>query len=380
MTTGLALSPPAWHAPARAGRAVIASWRRLTTTHWGLALAGGLVVGLAEGLGDILALKGVWWHSALPTLGLRLALAVWLLLCIAVAACVETKRVPKWVPFVAAAFGATLLTLLSERALVLFLERVAGLPSYNGGQTLLVFLWTNAPRYLLITILVALGCMQGLDAMRRQSALRGLQIDRARVAREAYEARLQALQARIEPRFLFDTLAAVAALYESDPPQAQRMLDDLIVYLRTALPRLDRATSTLAAELTLARTWLDIMRIRDAAGPSFSVDPAPAGIDALLPPMIVLPLVQHAAGYPAHPRGSQPAIAVTARVADGRVRIAIASASPAFADEPSAAAVVRTRLQALYGAAAALVLRTLDTDASEAVLEIPHELTDRDHR
>ena len=67
---------------------------------------------------------------------------------------------------------------------------------------------------------------------------RNVALDRARIERQTQESRLQAMQATIEPEFLFDTLAHVESLQASDPKGAARMLDDLIVYLRAALPQL----------------------------------------------------------------------------------------------------------------------------------------------
>ena len=104
--------------------------------------------------------------------------------------------------------------------------------------------------------------MYGLDAVRRTDVLRNLQLERTRVAREAYEARLKALQARVEPRFLFDTLSDIEAAYATSAESGQRLIDDLIVYLRAALPTMEESTSSLSAELTLVRAWLSIMRMR----------------------------------------------------------------------------------------------------------------------
>ena len=71
------------------------------------------------------------------------------------------------------------------------------------------------------------------------------------------------MQARVEPRFLFNTLAQVERLYEIDAQRADRMLDDLIVYLRAALPQLRETTSTLSREIELAKAYLNIV---EAAG------------------------------------------------------------------------------------------------------------------
>ena len=64
--------------------------------------------------------------------------------------------------------------------------------------------------------------------------------------RRLVEAQLQAMQARVDPQMFFDTLDTVQRLYTSDPRRAEGLLDELIVFLRAALPRLRTASSTLA--------------------------------------------------------------------------------------------------------------------------------------
>ena len=68
--------------------------------------------------------------------------------------------------------------------------------------------------------------------------MRAAELERAKSRRRTLESRLQAMQARVEPQFLFNTLAQVRQLYERDPATAGKMLDDLIAYLRAALPHL----------------------------------------------------------------------------------------------------------------------------------------------
>ena len=71
-----------------------------------------------------------------------------------------------------------------------------------------------------------------------------------RVARQAYQSRLQTLRARVDPTFLFETLRVVEAHYRVDHQRGEMLLDALIVYLRAALPALETHSSSLAAELT----------------------------------------------------------------------------------------------------------------------------------
>ena len=78
----------------------------------------------------------------------------------------------------------------------------------------------------------------------RESAarLQAATLRRTQAARDVLQTRLQAMQARVEPQFLFDTLDRIGEIYDRDPAKGQRTIDDLIVYLRTAMPQMNSST------------------------------------------------------------------------------------------------------------------------------------------
>ena len=76
------------------------------------------------------------------------------------------------------------------------------------------------------------------------------------------EARLKVLQAQVEPHFLYNTLANVQALIETDPPAASHMIDNLIQYLRAAVPQMRESGTTLGRDLEMVRAYLAILSIR----------------------------------------------------------------------------------------------------------------------
>ena len=351
------------------------AWSGITRRHVYYAMLAGFTVATAEGIGAaVWQQRFPWWRSFFAMFVPGLLQAFVLLLCLSVAARVSTNRVPRWAPFVIAAALGTLLTCVLDVTIIG--NWLLGMNfSFNA-------LWFNLPTYMLIGILAALGYMHGIDAQQRTLVLRNVQFERTWMARDAYESRLKSLQARVEPRFLFDTLADIESLYEARPERAQRLLDDLIVYLRAALPGLNDGTSSLSAELTLARMWLDIMRVRDGDGLSYSVEePAPAH-DVRMPPMLLLPLVQQAFASSTGGPSERPDVAVVAEVTDVRVRVVVTAAGLAFATGVTAEAnaLVRERLQSLYGAKATLEFRIVGGGMSEATLEIPHEPANRRHR
>jgi hypothetical protein len=201
-----------------------------------------------------------------------------------------------------------------------------------------------------------------LAAMRRMQVAEQA---RAAAQRRTLESQLQAMQARIEPGFLFDTLAQVRDLYEVDAVRAGTMLGDLIAYLRAALPHLRRSSSTLGREVELARAFVDIARA-GGRGLAFGLTLDAASADAPLPGMLLLPLAQHALQHSS-------ALHIDAGAAGGRIRLVLAVDGPVFAPQAAHATLdaLCARLNALYGDAALLSLDALPAGGSRATLELP---------
>jgi len=125
------------------------------------------------------------------------------------------------------------------------------------------------------------------------------------------EARLQALQARIRPHFLFNSLNAVLALIRRDPRRAEHALEDLAELFR-ALMSDGRSLVRLADEIALLERYAAIeqLRLGERLRLSWELDDAP--VDALLPPLLLQPLLENAVYH-----GVEPGTGV----ADVRVRI-----------------------------------------------------------
>jgi len=114
------------------------------------------------------------------------------------------------------------------------------------------------------------------------------------------EARLQALQARIRPHFLFNSLNAVLALIRRDPKRAERALEDLADLFRTLMADA-RQFVRLADEIALLERYADIeqLRLGERLRISWELDAAPS--DALLPPMVLQPLLENAVYHGVEP-------------------------------------------------------------------------------
>ncbi len=107
------------------------------------------------------------------------------------------------------------------------------------------------------------------------------------------EARLQALQARIRPHFLFNSLNAVLAVVRRDPKQAERTLESLADLFRTLMGDARRFVR-LADEIALLERYAEIeqLRLGDRLRVTWELDSAPS--DALLPPLVLQPLLENA--------------------------------------------------------------------------------------
>ena len=142
--------------------------------------------------------------------------------------------------------------------------------------------------------------------------------------RQLVQARLKLLQAQIEPHFLFNTLAAVDYLIETDPPRASVMQKTLIQYLRAALPQMRQESSSLGRELQLTRAYLALlkMRIEDRLQVDINV---PQGLEsAVFPPMMLQTLVENAIKHGIEPKPEGGKVSVMARVQAGQLMLEVA--------------------------------------------------------
>ena len=156
--------------------------------------------------------------------------------------------------------------------------------------------------------------------LRIAEAEQQLADDRARAAvleRQAVVAQLRALQAQIEPHFLFNTLANVVSLVDTQPADAKRMLERLIELLRGSLSASRAQHTTLGHEADLCRAYLDILAIRMSGRLRYDIDVEPALRALPVAPLLLQPLVENAIKHGLEPK-----------VEGGRVPYAPAGSAP----------------------------------------------------
>jgi hypothetical protein len=204
---------------------------------------------------------------------------------------------------------------------------------------------------------------------RTQREFEAAQRRRGALEHQVLESKLAAMQAQVEPRFLFDTLVDIEALYEKDAQGAATNLDRLITYLRAALPRLRETGSTVEAELDLVEAYLEVVTAVHGGRPRLTVALAEVCRQSRFYPMLLLPLIQRAVR---HPSGTLPeSISIDVRRESGNtivvLRIALAGGC---ADDPELARV-RERLAGLYGDAAKLECVEIAGESTELTLRVP---------
>lgn len=198
--------------------------------------------------------------------------------------------------------------------------------------------------------------------------------------RQVAEARLQVLQAQVEPHFLFNTLASVEHLIETDPPRAAVMLRNLSQYLRIALPQMrDQATTTLGREVDLVRAYLEILRFRMENRLRYTLD-VPLGLrSAAFPPMMLQTLMENSIRHGLEPKLEGGEIRLVASVIDGELAVCVEDTGMGLGRSLTPGtgfglANIRERLSALHGDAARLVLEALPEGGTRAVLVVPYRV------
>jgi two-component sensor histidine kinase len=197
--------------------------------------------------------------------------------------------------------------------------------------------------------------------------------------RQLAEAQLKTMQAQVEPHFLFNTLASVDYLIETDPARASRMQKNLIQYLRAAVPQMRQASSTLSQEIALCRSYLEILKVRMEDRLQFAIT-MPAGLStASFPPMMLQTLVENSIKHGLEPKPEGGTLTLNADVVDGNLRVAVSDTGLGFGTAASGGSGVglgnvRERLQALFGARGRLTIEANSPGGTIATIVVPYTL------
>ncbi len=219
----------------------------------------------------------------------------------------------------------------------------------------------------------------GVHAFFAWLASRERELTRARLEAKLHEARLSALQGRLQPHFLFNTLNAISSVLYEDPRRADDLISRLSDLLRASLDAPDRPLVSIEEELELTRRYMQLMEVRfgDRLRYEVVVDREARGAEA--PVFLVQPLVENAVQYAVAPRVEPTTVRVSvSRPGPSVLRVEVDDDGPGIPGHPSRAigsgvglANTKERLASLYDGAASLELSNRPNGGLRVRVELP---------
>lgn len=203
--------------------------------------------------------------------------------------------------------------------------------------------------------------------------------DTEQLERTVLEARMEALQAQIEPHFLFNTLASIDQLIQTDPPRASKMQQSLIRYLRSAMPQMrEGKRPTLGQQVDLSSAFLEIMQVRMEERLQTSVT-MPEGLkSAVFPSMMLQTLVENAIKHGLEPKSEGGRLDIAAEIRDGMLEVSVTDTGLGFMPKSTSSGVglanIRERLRVLYNGRAELVIMVPRDGGTRATIRVPYEV------
>ena len=182
---------------------------------------------------------------------------------------------------------------------------------------------------------------------------------RLELGRQMSEAQLQVLQSQIEPHFLFNSLAHVRRLYQTDPRAGRAMMRHLSRYLSAAQPALRQTSIGLGHDLELAVAYLGIQKIRMGSRLAFEIDVPDEAREARVPPMMITTLVENSIKHGLSPLPEGGMVRIVARLDGSALTVSVSDTGQGFQASLGTGvglANIRARLGVLYGASGELSL------------------------
>ena len=216
--------------------------------------------------------------------------------------------------------------------------------------------------------------------------------------RQVIEARMAAMQAQVEPHFLFNTLASIDHLIETDPPRASTMQKNLIALLRASMPTMREASGKedgradgdggkgrggsgvrdLGRELAVIRPYLEILKVRMEERLTTEIAVPEGLLSAEFPPMMVQTLVENAIKHGLEPKPEGGHLRVAAEIVHGKLQMTVADTGLGFGKAATAGtgvglANIRERLQLLYGPKASLTVAQNQPSGTLVTVTVPYK-------
>lgn len=189
------------------------------------------------------------------------------------------------------------------------------------------------------------------------------------------ETELRLLQAQIEPHFLFNTLSNVMSLIDTDPDRAKKMMEHFSDFLRASLHIARDKTVTVAQEMKLIRSYLDIHRVRMGGRLSYTIDMPDSLLAHRIPPLLIQPLVENSLRHGLEPKIGGGEIAITGAPNGGGFAITISDSGIGISENTGGNGIglenIRKRIEMFCNGAGRLVLEKNNPTGVRAIIEIP---------
>jgi hypothetical protein len=235
---------------------------------------------------------------------------------------------------------------------------------------------------LLIALIIGLQARSHYKALVARADAEALRSRALASEKRLAEAGLKLLQAQIEPHFLFNTLANVHGLIDSQPDLARDMLGNFIHYLRASLHVTRQTETTLGMEVSMLESYLALFAVRFQGRLRVTVAVPEALSGVAIAPMLLQPLVENAIKHGIEPSVRGGEVSVRARQEGGMLVIDVGDTGLGFrSDAPQGVGLgnIRDRLQALYGDSAQLDIAEgpgpPESRGTVATIRVPFSIT-----
>jgi sensor histidine kinase YesM len=189
----------------------------------------------------------------------------------------------------------------------------------------------------------------------------------------------------VEPHFLFNTLASIDHLIETDPARASQMQKNLIALLRASMPSMREANGDgspgvrdLGRELSVIRPYLEILKVRMEERLATDIQVPDGLLSAEFPPMMIQTLVENAIKHGLEPKAEGGLLQLKAEIVHGRLQVTVADTGLGFGKAATAGtgvglANIRERLQLLYGPKASLTVAANQPSGTVVTITVPYK-------
>jgi len=235
---------------------------------------------------------------------------------------------------------------------------------------------------LVLALFATKALVGGKKRAEAQTQTANAAVERESMQRQLSEAKMQMMQAQVEPHFLFNTLASVEHLIQVDPPRASAMQRSLIQYLRAVLPQMrdNVVVTNLGREVDMVKAYLNLLKMRMEERLTIELQVPEQLRSAAFPPMMLQSLVENAIkhGLECQPDGGT--LKIAAEVAGNTLRVIVADDGAGFGVMPSDGTglglpTIRARLKLLHGNAGQLHIAANAPSGGVATIEVPYQLS-----